>query len=690
LTPEVVPYNTLLSLRNRGRVEIARQGKGEGNYALIIYDSLPAKYRQRYEQKYGDPKEQIKQETMTDRLKPDAKAREFFEAFSYRLKGVQTRLNDKLIAEYTLNAQVLNALIKEHNDRAVVSRALNNSRGDLWDILTESCERLRENYHHTLPSNASRLRSKIAAYKRDGYAALISGKIGNSNTLKITNEAGRLLIALKRSRVPVFTDSQIWTRFNEVEVPRHNAQVGQDGELWKPLRSLKSLTMWFAQPDIEPLWYDAIHGELKARQKFGRKHRTELPICRDSLWYGDGTKLNLYYRDDNGKVATTMVYEVIDAYSEALLGYHIADSEDYDAQYNAFRMAVQVSGHKPYEVVTDNQGGSKTKRLQEFYGKIAHVHRPTAPYNPQSKTIEGIFGRFQQQVLRQDWRFTGQNVTATKADSKPNLEFLRANPDKLFTLQELKVRYAEMREMWNGTRAMETTGALMTHYATGLPRMEMYKASANDDAPEVTAQDMEDMFWIMTEKPSVFTSSGIEITVKGRKYAYEVMASAGKPDHEWRSGNTNRSFFVKYDPNDMLCVKLYRQDKSGALRFERVAEPYMEIHRGIADQTEGEAKFIRQEQAAAVNDRIERIAAAKEIEWEHGVAPEQHGLSSPELRGLTAEENDRLQATIERRVRKYRDQTLEPGKNCKLLSLDDWLNQDGEIEIDYKRVAGKL
>ena len=62
-----------------------------------------------------------------------------------------------------------------------------------------------------------------------------------------------------------------------------------------------------------------------------------------------------------------MVYEVVDAYSEVLLGYYISDHENFEAQYNAYRMAVQVSGHKPYEIVHDNQGGHK--RLEEGKGK---------------------------------------------------------------------------------------------------------------------------------------------------------------------------------------------------------------------------------------------------------------------------------------------------------------------------------
>ena len=77
------------------------------------------------------------------------------------------------------------------------------------------------------------------------------------------------------------------------------------------------------------------------------------------------------------------------------------------------------------------------------------MHRTTQPYNGESKTIEAVFGRFQQQVLHKDWRFTGQNITAKKMSSRPNLEFIEENKDSLYTLEELKDAYAKATKEWN-------------------------------------------------------------------------------------------------------------------------------------------------------------------------------------------------------------------------------------------------
>ena len=602
----IIRRSTLLSNVQRGNIQCARQGKGEGNYALYVYASLPMKYRMMFEAKYGKPADVLKAQELKAWVKEDGDARAFYEAFEYDLNGVQTRLSQKLIDEYTSNASVLKMLWERMNELTSTTHALGGGRrGDLWDIVFTQSEKLREVTSHTLPKNLARLKEKMSQFKKNGYESLISGKIGNKNTLKITEDAGRRLIALKRSRVPVLTDSQIFEAFN--------AEAGSKG--WKPLKSVRCLKTWLESAAIEPLWHDAVYGEMSAHQKFERRHRTQLPTMRDALWYGDGTKLNLYYRDEDGKVRTTSVYEVIDAATETFLGFCISDNEDYEAQYMAYRMAIQVSGHKPYEIVHDNQGGHKKLQNQRFFDKLCHIHRTTAPYNGASKTIESVFGRFQQQVLRKDWRFTGQNITAKKDSSRPNMEFIEANKDKLYTYEELKAAYVQARTEWNEMAhpATKATGAEVKS------RWQLYQESENPETPTVTASDMIDMFWVTCDRMSTFTSSGIEITVKGRKHAYEVMSEPGVPDIEWRRKHTYQKFVVKYDPYDFSSIRLYWKDKAGGLRFERVAEPYMVIHRAIQEQTEGEAAFIRAQQAAAEESRIERQVAARAIEFAEGV-----------------------------------------------------------------------
>ena len=663
----VITGGTLLKNVTRGNIVSVHRGGGEGGQALYAWSSIPQKYKARYMERYGDPEQRIKEAMMRDRIKLDNEAREFFENFTYEKNGKQEHLTEKLIEEYTINASVLKELLKMMAQRRAIRQSLNGSTAGAWEVIYQSSEAMREEYQHTLPQNEARLKAKIKAFKDGGYSSLISGKVGNLNTIKITPEFGQLLIALKRCRVPVYTDAQIFEEGNK--------RAEANG--WKPLKSLSGLKRWFNSAAIMPLWYDAVYGEQAARQKFGRKHRTALPTKRDALWYGDGTKLNLYYQDDAGKVRTTQVYVVIDAMSEVMLGWHISDSEDYEAQYLAYRMAIQTSKHKPYEIVHDNQGGHKKLEADGLFNKLCHVHRTTQPYNGESKTIEAVFGRFQQQVLHKDWRFTGQNITAKKMSSRPNLEFIEENKDSLYTLEELKDAYTKATKEWNE----------MQHPAFGKSRQEAYDNSVNEETQQVTAHDMVDMFWVTAKRMSTFTDQGISVTIKKEKRQYEVMSQPGIPDHEWRRQHTYERFVVKYDPYDFGSIRLYKKEADGNLRFERVAEPYVVIHRAIQEQTESEATFIRQEQAANTTDRIERTVAGREIEKAHGVMPEQHGLRSPKPKGMTAAERRQ----IERRIGVYSKSPEEYkiGRKTKQVSLDDWSAVETAV-VDMVSVAGKL
>lgn len=663
----VMKANTLKCNVQRSNIACARRGGGEGTQALYVWSSIPEKYRRRFVATYGDPEEKMREAMTKASIKIDAKAREYYEAYTYMDKDGQERhLTEKMIEEYTINASVLGELEKMAARRQAIRSSLNAPMSGAWDLILDSSERMRESYGHTLPGTLARLKTRLKAWKADGYQSVVSGKLGNSSALKITGEFLKLIVALKRSKVPVYTDAQLFEKANEIAEERG----------WKPIRSLSGMKKWLSSPSVEPLWYDAVYGEQAARQRYGRKHKTALPTRRETLWYGDGTKLNLYYRDEQGKVRTTQVYEVIDAMSEVLLGYCISDTEDYEAQYHAYRMAIQKSGHKPYEIVYDNQGGHKKLDSDGFIGKICRVHRPTQPYNGESKTIESVFGRFQAQVLHKDWRFTGQNVTAKKASSRPNVEFIEANKDSLYTLEELKDAYAAARKEWNEG----------VHPATGERRIDMYEKSVNEETQEVTLHDMVDMFWVFTKRMATFTDQGLQVTIKGEKRQYEVCSSPGVPDHEWRRKHTYERFIVAYDPYDFASIRLYTKGTDGSLRFERTAEPYILIHRALQDQQgTDDAKFIRQEQEANLQDRIERTVEGRTIAAEHGMDAEQQGLHSPKLKGTTAA----VQRQIDHRMERYSQppEQYQLGRHTKSLSLDDWLDvMEGGDDGDTPRI----
>ena len=201
----------------------------------------------------------------------------------------------------------------------------------------------------------------------------------------------------------------------------------------------------------------------------------------------------------------------MDAATEALIGYHIAPNESFEAMYEAYRMALDLSGHLPYELVYDQQGGSKRADAQDWFERISTLSRHTAAGNAPSKSIELLFKNFQSQVLGQNVNFTGMNITARMEKSHVDMEFLLANVQQLPTYQEVCRMYDDCRNIWNS----------MPHSKTKQPRMEMYLSQVNEDTVVVTETMRQNLYMIKTQKPVKCTNNGITIQINGEKYTYE-------------------------------------------------------------------------------------------------------------------------------------------------------------------------
>ena len=619
----VMSYEAYRSLSRRKSLVVLRPGKGLAHPALIDWNSLPMRFKEAWIEKYGDPNELRKEQQQELRYDTDAMA--FFA--SYQLAD-GSYLKEAFQGEYTLNATVLNRLVDMADDQRVVRGRCNMSSRISWDGIYNECEALRLNYGHTLPKNVARLRDKIRQYKAEGYECLISGKLCNSNTQKITAEAGRFIIALKRSRFPRRTNPQIFEEFNRVA----------EGKGWKPLKSLSSLVNFLSRPEVEVMWKDVEIGEHALNMRMRRQHKTIMPQLRDSIWYGDGTKLNLYYRvidskTGGWKLATTSVFEVVDAATEALIGYHIAPNESFEAMYEAYRMALDLSGHLPYELVYDQQGGSKRADAQDWFERIATLSRHTAAGNAPSKSIELLFKNFQSQVLGQNVNFTGMNITARMEKSHVDMEFLLANVQQLPTYQEVCRMYDECRNIWNS----------MPHSKTKQPRMEMYLSQVNEDTVVVTESMRKNLYMIKTNKPAKCTNNGITIQINGEKYTYEKVKNDGKtPDIDWIGKHLGVHYFVEYDPhNPTADVRLYTKSDYG-YQYVCDAKEYTAIHRALLEQTHEERVFIREMEWENKVSRVRLWFEKVMLETEHGVAPEQHGFKTPNIKGVSKKEFDKI------------------------------------------------
>lgn len=608
----------------RGKIKRTKEGKGKGNTAFVAFESLDKQHQAVIIEALGEPTK-ASHIIFTDYINYDDKASKFFK--EYTLDNGDP-LPEKNIKEYIANAQVLNAIAAVLNSTMSRRKAL-GSKVKPWEKILPVIKDLpRHTYPHSLPGTEKRLRDKYNLYQKEGYYTLVHSGFGHKNSEKLNDEAKSWVLARWCDRVKKCTGyNQLLREYN------HMAE-SQD---WKQLKAEQSLINFLTDPKIEPLWYGYRYGELKSKEKYNFQFSTKLPSLRDSLWYSDGTKLNYYYQDEEGKTKTTQVYEVFDTYSEVFIGYHISDSENFEAQYHAFKMALQISGHKPYEVKFDNQGGTKKLEAQSFLGKMARITTRTAPYNGKSKTIENAFARFQQEYLKQDWFFTGQNIQTKKAESKANMEFILANKKSLPSLQEIKDTYKQRRQEWN-------QGA---HPKTGKPRLEMYLNSVNPATSELSIWDMMDLFWIQRKIPVTCTAYGIGFTDKTIEYNYTVYNEDRMPDVAWLRNNIDKKFFIKYDPDDMTLIQLYEDTPLG-MRRVRSAETKVDIHRSQQEKEDWEAQFFTTIDTENKRLRVEARDMMDANLEKHSMRPEDYGLKSPKILGVeTSKAAKKKKETVE-------------------------------------------
>lgn len=559
---EILTESNYKQLCSRGHLKKVTTG-GNGRKALIQFDTMRSDIKNKVIELAGDPYAKVSTITFTDYIENDTKAYDFFRNFT--LDNGEA-LPEKTQKEYCANANVCNAIDYIVKSKLAQRKALAGSKINVWERLTAVVSELpKHTYPHTLPANQRRLKDKVNQYLNEGYEVFIHKSFGSKNAEKLNDDAKQFVFARWCDRIKKVTNYSQLLR-------EYNTEAQEQG--WKMLKSEQSLINFLTDPKIEPLWYGHRHGELGFKEKYTMQFKTALPSMRDSLWYSDGTKINWYYQDENGKMKTTNVYEVMDAYSEVFLGYHISENEDYEAGYQAYKMAIKTSGHRPYQVSFDNGSGNLKLHNGGFFDKISHMAVKVAPYNGKSKTIESAFGRFQAQFQAQEWNFTGQNITAKKASSRANMEFILANKEKLPTLSEMKALYAKRRQEWNSA----------PHPKTGKPRIDMYYESINVEAPEVSPFQMVDFFWIERNQAVTCTSGGISFKEKNIQYDYVVYQENSRNiDQGWHLKNVNQKFIIKFDPDDMSLIYLYKKTPLG-LKFECAAETKVEIHRNKQEQ----------------------------------------------------------------------------------------------------------
>lgn len=205
---------------------------GEYHNPLIDLTSIRRPERRAMiEAKYGpieeaEPEAQMKAEV-------DTEARAYYT--SYR-KGDGSPLEPKLVEQYTNRASLLETLRKRLESQQA-ERAKLGRKVKMCEWYQEAMKWYNEQRQGQFPcaeiGNARSFERVFKAYCNEGYASVVSGRLGNDSARKVSVKAENLIVALWRTNGKPFKE-RVWELYMEFVTGDRELYDKETGEVFRP------------------------------------------------------------------------------------------------------------------------------------------------------------------------------------------------------------------------------------------------------------------------------------------------------------------------------------------------------------------------------------------------------------------------------------------------------------------------
>ena len=216
-------------LKARGQINVVRSGKGLGNCALVEVATLPVRFRERIQEKYGEMKVDILRDWFAQHYVMDAKARAFYTRFRF---DNGEALPPEHINEYTVNASVLQAVIALLNDTKILRKAMQGG-GVNWSEMAGAISYYQAEFGHTLPLSTNRFKTRVNEFRESGYECLISKKFQNQNKRKVTYTIERLVLSLAAQKERPYA-TVVMEMYNQFLCGENEVFDLETGEVYNP------------------------------------------------------------------------------------------------------------------------------------------------------------------------------------------------------------------------------------------------------------------------------------------------------------------------------------------------------------------------------------------------------------------------------------------------------------------------
>ena len=539
---------------------------------LIQYETLKSKYKKLIQKQYGDPyqylliqnqrdqlnKEELTKETLPHHISPLADDVKHFQ--------INHSVSDNEAQQLARACAWLSFYLSVKTKDQAKSIGF-ESKEDLLQAILFHLN--REKLKCLNIKNLRVLKRKISAFKSNGKDILISKKRGNNNAEKLTNIAKTILRRIYREH-NAFPLTHVVYQYNLLAIQKNLSPI-----------SLSTGKAYLSQPAIQMICLKQRYGSDYYRNNLDIYMTRKKPTYPNDMWVMDGTPIELYYKDKKG-LRRIYGFMIVDCYSWNIVGYSIGETETEQLVFQALKNACIKTSSLPLQLQFDNSSAIKSNDMMEWYKMVSIFITPAAVGNARAKIIEPLMAHFNKQILKYYDNHSGGNITAKSQDSKVNKDWIKAHPESMPNRSQTINQFKVAVEAWNN-RAMSDGSSPAEKYKKESPRIR-----------QLEFMDTINLFWKYrvdgkgNKKEIKYTSGGLTLTINREKHIYMVYDADGLPDKEFHLNYRGDKFQIKYDPEDMEMIFLYKND-----RPIHMAQLIREAPMAIVDYKEGDGEYIQ-------------------------------------------------------------------------------------------------
>jgi hypothetical protein len=455
--------------------------------------------------------------------------------------------------------------------RMVMSeQKIDGSKQDFWRMVSEELE--SNGTVSYLPINHRRLQQKVMATMHKPIVEVIDlPRLGNKNADKGFEEEIQSWMMQLRVMGQNYTNTWIVKKIAEM-----CTIVGYDC----PSES------WFANElKKEEVKFLTSAERFGVKSRLSQMYKGYIPLANalfaGDCWQVDATRINLLpfmkKVSINGVMKRREEFAIMiairDVHSGDLLGIHIDTSETGAGYINALRLAVQQTGHLPYEIVFDRFPGHNTdawklveKNMERCGTKVTYAHKA----NGKAK-LERFWSTFQTIFLQDSDLYYGEGIQSRRITARKNSEYLD------------KARKAALKSGWSFENAWDEIVGMVDCYRNR--KLSVYKRNCTID---LSPREL----YERSEKKNVVSMDGLQIAKCFFQFKDGTVSNDGMiiseflqseriyvisvEDYEVLKGL--KRVTIGYDLDDLSKVYLFERDNTNNFYCEAIEQGRVQVY----------------------------------------------------------------------------------------------------------------